>query len=640
MCGICGIADANGDPPDTHLLHAMAQTLVHRGPDDQGVVVRGGVGIAARRLSIIDVEGGHQPIANEDETVWCALNGEIYNHPKLMQELTSKGHCFRTRCDTEVIVHLYEEYGLEFLTKLDGMFALVVWDTRTQTMILARDQMGIKPLYYAAFGSRLVFGSELKAVLPAGVPTDFDLDAIDAYFTLSYIPAPHTIFRAVRKLCPGHYLLWKPGQAAREIPYWLLPANTTDGFGRAHVDELAVELLRLLRVAVKRHMISDVPLGAFLSGGLDSSAVVALMAEQTSEPIRTFSVGFDEHSYDETEHARDVARVFATEHHELIQRPDPTILVNTLASLYDEPFADSSALAVLTVAGLARRHVTVALTGDGGDEVFGGYLTYRADQLAGVYRRLPDLVRHGLVPYAIERLPTSDRKLSFDFKAKRFVRSADLPAPDAHLGWKAIFTEEARQQLLPSLPDHNLAQELMRRYYSAGPEGDPIGRCLHADSLLGLPDDMLTKVDRATMAVSLEARVPLLDRGVVEFMAALPSSYKVHGWELKYLFKRAVKDIVPQTIIQRKKEGFNMPVARWVRQDLRELTLDVLSPSRLSDLGIFNRDVIESMLIEHLDGTVDRGREVWTLLMFALWHEEFCRKDIAMKNVTAESLSP
>jgi asparagine synthase (glutamine-hydrolysing) len=638
MCGICGIAVAGGQTPDPHLLHTMVQTLVHRGPDDEGIVVRGGVGIAARRLSIIDVAGGHQPLANEDESVWCALNGEIYNHTALMHDLISKGHTFRTHCDTEVIVHLYEEYGPDFLTQLDGMFALVVWDTRTQTLILARDQLGIKPLYYAAFDGRLIFGSEIKALLPADVPTDFDLEAVDAYFTLSYVPAPHTVFKAVRKVRPGCYLLWCPDRDVQETAYWRLPVASDSTSNRVHTDELAAELLRLLRRAVKRHMISDVPLGALLSGGLDSSTVVALMAEQSSDPVRTFSIGFDEHSYDETAHARTIAQLFGTEHHELIQKPDPAVLVDTLASLYDEPFADSSALAVHAVAGLARRHVTVALTGDGGDEIFGGYLTYRADRLAVWYRHLPHTLRRDVIPWAIGRLPASDRKVSFEFKAKRFVRSAGLSAPDAHLGWKTIFAEDTRRQLLRSMPSHTLAVELMRDYYNAGPEGDLIGRSLHADSLLGLPDDMLTKVDRATMAVSLEARVPLLDRGVVEFMAALPSSYKVHGWELKYLFKRAVKGIVPESIVRRKKEGFNMPVARWLRQDLRELMLDMLSPTRLTDMELFNTRMIEDMLVEHLDGTVDRGRELWTLLMFALWREELCRKDSTMKSV-AEPVS-
>lgn len=623
MCGICGIAGPSGEQPEAELLRAMAATIVHRGPDDEGVVVAGPAGLAARRLSIIDVAGGHQPIANEDESVWGALNGEIYNHPELMRHLASRGHHLRTRCDTEVIVHLYEEYGPDFLTRLDGMFALAVWDTRTQTLLLARDQLGIKPLYYAEVDDRLVFGSEIKALLPAGLPLDLDLAAVDAYFALSYVPAPHTIFRAVRKLLPGHYVTWRPGQLVRQIPYWHLPCSREDRHRGAHPDELAAELLQLLRRAVQRHMISDVPLGAFLSGGLDSSAVVALMAEHSSQPVRTFSIGFDERSYDETAHARAVAQAFATDHRELVQRPDPVALIETMSTAYDEPFADSSALAVLSVARLAREHVTVSLTGDGGDEIFGGYLTYRADQLAELYRRLPAPLRDTVIPTLTGWLPASDRKVSFDFKAKRFVRSASLPAAEAHLGWKTIFTAEARHELLGDVPGSDLAAELARRYFESGPAGDQLGRSLRVDTLLGLPDDMLTKVDRATMAVSLEARVPLLDRRVVEFMAALPSTYKVHGWELKYLFKRAVRGLLPEGVLGRKKEGFNLPVARWLRQDLRGLSTDMLAERRLEDIGVLDPSVVQGMLRDHLSGTTDYGRELWALLTFALWHDTY-----------------
>jgi asparagine synthase (glutamine-hydrolysing) len=624
MCGICGIVNASGDGPDRDLLHRMASQIRHRGPDDEGILVSGRAGLVARRLSIIDVEGGHQPIANEDETVWAAFNGEIYNHPELIEQLRARGHAFRTRCDTEVIVHLYEEYGIDFLNRLDGMFGLALWDLRNDTVILGRDRLGIKPLYYADLGDRLLFGSELKAMLPAGLPRDLNLAALDAYFAVTYIPAPHTIFESARKLLPGHYLRWQGGRPVETAAYWKLPvAGAEPRYDPRQTEDLAEELLELLRRAVKIHLISDVPLGAFLSGGLDSSTVVALMAEHSQHPVQTFSIGFEERSYDETPYARQVAQLFGANHRERTQKPDPVVMTEMLAWMYDEPFADSSAIATYSVAELARRHVKVALTGDGGDEIFGGYLIYRADKLRSLYQRLPEGLREGLIREAVNRLPTSDRKTSLDYKLKRFVRAASLPAAEAHAGWKTIFTRDVRERLIPEVPDEDLAIEMMSRYFREGPRGDLIGGSLHADTVMGMPDDMLTKVDRTTMAVSLEARVPLLDRSVVEFMAGLPSSYKVHGWTLKYLMKRAMRGIVPDEIIDRQKAGFNVPIARWLRSDLREFMQESLSDSHLRSMGVFDPAVVQETIAEHLSGRVDRGRDLWALLMFSLWHSRY-----------------
>lgn len=628
MCGICGIVMKSDVAPDPEVLARMAARIVHRGPDDEGAVVSGRAAMAARRLSIIDVEGGHQPICNEDGSVWCALNGEIYNHPDLMDRLRSLGHRFRTRCDTEVIVHLYEEYGVGFLDHVDGMFGIAIWDERDDSLLIARDRLGIKPLYYADLSDRLLFGSELKALLPAGLPRYIDLAALDAYFALSFVPAPYSIFQAARKLLPGHYLQWKAGGSIKVTPYWSLPVEAHSSVRRRPPkDEYAEELLRLLRLAVKRHMISDVPLGAFLSGGLDSSAVVALMAEHSSQPVRTFSIGFDERSFDETPHARAIAKEFGTEHHELVQRPEPGVLADTLSWMYDEPFADSSAVATYTVAQLARKHVTVALTGDGGDEVFGGYLLYRADKMAQLYRRLPSWIASTVVPAAANRLPTSDKKASFDYKVKRFVQAASLPPDEAHMGWKTHFTPDVRRQLLLAPTGYDPALALLRGYYQSGPPGDAIGCMLYADTLLSLPDDMLTKVDRATMAVSLEARVPLLDRGVVEFMASLPSALKIHRWELKYLFKRAVAGILPPATMHRKKEGFNIPIARWLRGDLKELMLDVLSTDRVRSMGLLDEGVVRATIEDHISGRHDRARELWSLLSYALWYERYAGAD-------------
>lgn len=611
----------SGDVPSRDLLHLMAAQIRHRGPDDEGIVVSGGTGIAARRLSIIDVVGGHQPIPNEDESVWCASNGEIYNFPELTVDLRGRGHIFRTHCDTEVLVHLYEEYGEKFLERIDGMFALVLWDRRTETLLLARDRLGIKPLYYADLGDRLLFGSELKALLPAGLPRTLDISALDSYFALTYIPAPRTIFESARKLLPGHFLKWTSRGEVQTHAYWTLPSPSAGPLSSE--EELCGELLGLLRGAVKSHLISDVPLGAFLSGGLDSSTIVALMAEQSSGPVRTFSIGFEERSYDETPYARQVAEIFGTEHHELTQRPGPLVMAEKLSWMYDEPFADSSAIPTYSVSALAREHVTVALTGDGGDEVFGGYQIYRADKLRQLYQRLPSFARDYVIQPAASLLPASERKTSFDYKLKRFVRSASLSPVASHAGWKTIFTREMRQELLTEPPSRDSALDLMERYFYSGGREDIIAAGMRTDTLLSLPDDMLTKVDRATMAVSLEARVPLLDHHVVEFMARLPSSYKVRGWTLKYLMKRAVRDLLPSEIVHRRKEGFSIPVARWMRTDLRELMLDTLSAESVRSMGVLDHAAVQRTIDQHLAGRVDRGRDLWALLMFALWHRQY-----------------
>jgi asparagine synthase (glutamine-hydrolysing) len=619
MCGICGILYKDERVPDFEVLSRMALTLRHRGPDDEGIVVSGRAGIAARRLSIIDVTGGHQPIPNETESIWCASNGEIYNHPELIERLSRRGHHFRTRCDTEAIIHLYEDEGMDFLEHLDGMFALAIWDQERETLVLARDRLGIKPLYYADLGDRLVFGSELKALLAAGIPREIDLNALDAYFTLTYIPAPYSVFRHVRKVPAAHYVKWTRGQPIEIKPYWRLPLPETSN---THPEEASEELLHLLRAAVRSHMISDVPLGAFLSGGLDSSTVVALMAEYSPRPVKTFSIGFSERSFDETPHARRVAELFGTDHHELTLEPDPLLLAERMGVMYDEPFADSSAIPTWTVAGLAREHVTVALTGDGGDEVFGGYEVYRADALANLYRRIPDAFGTHLLPSLMQRLPATYRKAGIDLKLQRFARSGSLPPADAHLGWRTIVHSDTRERLISS-GTHDIALRLMRGYFDAVPNGSLLDRALHADTLLGLPDDMLTKVDRATMAVSLEARVPLLDRAVVEFMARLPSDRKVHGWQLKRLLKRSVHGILPDNIVNRKKAGFSIPVSAWLKNDLRGLVQDTLAPHALRDMSFLDPTVVQEIVEQHLNGRVDRGREIWSLLMLALWHREY-----------------
>jgi asparagine synthase (glutamine-hydrolysing) len=596
----------------------MTSSIVHRGPDDEGIVTCGRAGIGARRLSIIDVDGGHQPIANEDGSIWCALNGEIYNHPDLIAEMVRRGHAFKSRCDTEVIVHLYEEFGADFVTRLDGMFAVVVWDSHKDTVILARDRLGIKPLYYADLGDRLLFASEIKALLAAGCPQEVDPVAVDAYFTLSYVPAPLSIYRRAKKLLPGHMLIWKSGQKMRQECYWQLPSDPPAAVVSAQ--QAGEQLLELLRAAVKRHMISDVPIGAFLSGGVDSSLVVRLMAEHSAEPVRTFSVGFAEKSYDETPYAREVARMIGAEHHELVQRPDARTMVDLLPRLYDEPFGDPAALATHSVARLARDHVKVVLTGDGGDELFGGYLAYRAARVAALYRRLPAPVRNRVFPAILSRLPPSTRKTSVDYQLRRLVSAGDDTPAGMHLGWRTIVHPDIRRELVMGNGHTDLAAELMYSYFSMTPANDAVAGALYTDMRLELPDNMMVKVDRATMAVSLEARVPLLDLALVQFMATLPSWMKVRGWSLKYLLRRAARQVLPRDILDRKKGGFNLPIAQWLRADLRDVMLDALSSENLRSSGLIDVRVAERIAHAHLHGGQDRSRELWALLAFALWH--------------------
>jgi len=608
MCGICGIASTA--PVDAARVAEMSATLVHRGPDSVGEYAAEGVAIAARRLSIIDLETGDQPIGNEDGRVWVIQNGEIYNYADVRRELERAGHAFRTHGDTEVLVHAYEEWDTAFVERLRGMFAVAIWDGRRRRLVLARDRYGIKPLYYRLTPDEIAFASELRA-LPRG---EIDLDALDAFLAFNSIPAPLTIFREVRKLPPGHLLAWQDGHF--EIVRYARPGPVPHDEVRADDEaELLEELRARLRDSVRAHLVSDVPVGVLLSGGVDSASLAALAAQESAEPLRTFSIGFEERTFNELDDARLVARRYGTDHHELVLRPDAALLLPKLADAFDEPFADSSALPTYLVSELAAEHVKVALSGEGGDELFGGYYTYAADLLAARVGGLARVARP-----LVERLPTSTARASFDYKAKRFVRAAHLPPLERHHGWKEIFAPDARAELTGRREGLD-PLDLYRARYRETEGAEELARLQDVDFGLYLVDDLLVKTDRASMAHSLEARVPFLDPLVTSFAFSLPTRHKVRGFAKKVLLRRAVAPLLPREIVGGRKRGFSIPAAAWLRSELEPFARDVLAPATLRRQGFFAPDAVARILDRHVRGDEDLSRQLWGLLAFTLWYE-------------------
>src|SRR6266581_3165377 len=610
MCGICGVVSANGSA-DPERVARMSATLVHRGPDSSGEFCDGTAALAARRLSIIDLETGDQPIANEDGTLHVVQNGEIYNYRELRRELErAGGHRFRTQGDTEVLLHLYEEHGDGFAERLRGMFAVAIWDAPRRRLVLARDRFGIKPLYYRDAGGELEFASELRA-LPRG---EIDLEALEAFLAFNSIPAPLTIFREVRKLPAGHLLLWEGGRVRLERFARPAPASF-DQLRDDEEAELVEELRSRLRDSVRAHLVSDVPVGVLLSGGVDSAFLAALAADESSEALRTFSIGFEERSFDELAGARLVAELYGTQHRELVLRPDAALLLPALADAFDEPFADSSALPTYLVSQLAASDVKVALSGEGGDELFGGYYTYAADLLAA---RIGGLAR--LAGPLVERLPTSTSRASFDYKAKRFVRAAHLPPLERHHGWKEIFSPDLRAELTGGRSAFDPVDILRTRYHET--EGaDELARLQDVDLGIYLVDDLLVKTDRASMAHSLEARVPYLDTVVTNLALALPTRHKIRGLSKKVLLRKAAAPLLPSEIVHGKKRGFSIPAAAWLRGELEPFARETLSRATLDRQGFFRPEVVERLLDDHVAGREDRSRQLWGLLAFTLWHE-------------------
>jgi asparagine synthase (glutamine-hydrolysing) len=636
MCGITGVAGSLRTEPAT--LQRMTDRLRHRGPDGEGSFWDDQVGLAMRRLAIIDLNTGDQPIFNEDRSVCVVYNGEIYNFLELRTELERRGHRFATQGDTEVIVHAYEEFGVECVEQLWGMFALALWDSRRHLLLLARDRLGKKPLVYYAdpVGGGLAFASELQSLLAhPDVPREVEPSAIDDYLTYLYVPAPTTAYRDVRKLPPGHRLVWQPGRLTVE-PYWQVRFGAKRSIGQAQAVE---EFAALFKDAVRRRLIADVPLGAFLSGGMDSSSVVAEMAELSSAPVKTFSIGFGERDFDELRYARQVAQRYGTDHHELVVEPRALEVLPTLVRHYGEPYGDSSAIPTYYVAQMTRQHVTVALNGDGGDELIAGYERHWAARMAAHYDTVPRFVRHGLIRPLIPMLPEPRRRRAFLRRAKRFMAAAHLPVFDRYLHWVGAYTPS--QKLALYTPEFvaelggNDSGHWLRQALAPESHLDPVDAVLRADTLLYLPEDLLAKVDIASMANALEARSPFLDHRLVEFCASLPSHLKLRGRTSKWLLRSLMRDRLPGEILRRPKMGFGVPVGEWLRGELRPLLEDTLfSPASLQR-GYFRPEAVRTLVDEHLSRRADRTSHIWALLMLELWQ----RERIESISRTCESIS-
>lgn len=637
MCGIAGIVNCGAaERIEATTIHRMCQAILHRGPDDEGIFVKDGVGLGMRRLSIIDLAGGHQPVFNEDRSVWVVFNGEIYNFPQLRRELESRGHRLGTHTDTEVIVHLYEEMGRDCVHQLRGMFAFALYDERKRKILIARDRLGEKPLHYSFNGKRLLFGSEIKAILAVEPElAQVDHNALRQYLQFGYVPDPATAFLDIKKLPPGHLLELEKGRLSLS-QYWDFPAYGTHP--PTSEEECLEELERRLGEAVKMRLISDVPLGAFLSGGADSSTIVALMSRFSSRPVKTFSIGFRQKDFDETPYARTVSQTFSTEHHELILEPDVVGSVETISRALEEPFADASALPTYFVSRLARQHVTVALSGDAGDEVFAGYDRYRAclrdRSLPGVPAWMFRAYRKHLYPLVPRNLP--GRSLSYSVSLpwdQRYLDDISFQPLHREMG---LFSSD----FMRSQSDASSPFDLFRNYLDLAPSKEPLGRLLYLDSKTYLPADILTKVDRMSMLTSLEARAPMVDHVFVEWVTGMASKWKMRAGEQKYILRKLAERVgVPREILYRPKQGFALPLVHWTRHELKEMIKSVLLDSSTLKRGYLNPPAVRQLLDEHFRARRNHAGKLWRLLMLELWHRNYLENIPAADTVVEAAAS-
>jgi len=624
MCGIVGIVESDLNRPVLREdLARMVRMLIHRGPDEEGCVTLPGVGLGMRRLSIVDLSGGQQPFTNEADTVQLVANGEIYNFPALRQELESHGHTFRSRSDIEVLVHAYEQWGVDFLPRLRGMFALALWDGHTRTLLAARDRAGEKPLYWTLTPRGLLLASEVKALLVRPeVTRELDPEAVDQFLTYEYVLAPRTILKGVHKLPAGHYLLYRDGHVSVHR-YWDAAAVRVRGWRE---DEAAEALRAALRHATVSQMMADVPLGAFLSGGIDSSSIVAFMSEASLLPVNSFSIGFDDGTYDELPYARDVAQAFRTNHRERTVSPSLEQLFDKLVVHLDEPFADVSLFPTYLVSQLAREHVTVALSGDGGDELFGGYDAYQAQQMAARFAGVGDVLMPAMAAVAAA-LPPTEKKKGVVNKFKRFVQGA-AHAPDdlGHYRWMVYLGPWAKKRLytpaleaaLRACDVYRPVREALARYGS----DDVLNRQLYTDLCLYLADDILVKVDRMSMATSLETRAPFLDADVMELAFSMPGELKIRNGERKWILKQALRGILPERILTRRKEGFSIPMKNWLRRELQPMMRTLLSPERVTRRGLFNAAEVTRLIDAHVAGRENHAHTLFPLMVFERWCTE------------------
>jgi len=628
MCGIAGIVNLSRTigPPDRALINRMTDVLAHRGPDDRGIWLDDRVALGHRRLSIIDLSAhGRQPMANEDESVQITYNGEVYNFADLKNRFKlAEGHTFKSRTDTEVLVHLYEELGIDMLSELNGMFAFALWDARRQELYLARDPWGIKPLFYTQQGDRLLFASEIKALLQdCGVPRRVNLQALHDFLTFDYIPGAQTAFEGIFELPPAHFM--KIGiEGEMTIRRYQEPSFLVDdSIGENQAARTALELMEQ---AVERQLVADVPVGVMLSGGLDSSTLVALMSRKTAEPVHTYSVGFNDSSFNELPYARIVGDTFNTIQREIVVTPQ---LVRDMLPKYlsyiDEPYADGSAIPTYYVCQLARDEVVVVLSGEGGDEAFAGYETHAAYQVSRWCKRVPRWIRRGLIAPVVNLLPTSDKKLSLEFKLKRFLGGLDLEPAQAHIWWRIVLTEAQKLELYSPRVLEQFRPESPERHatevYNRSDAKHVLNRLLHIDSAVFLPDDLMIKNDRMSMAHSLEARVPFTDTELTGYMSRVPPNLKLRRLRKKNIMRQAMAHILPPVILNKKKVGLEMPYSQWLRRELKDLLLDYCEPSRIADTGLFRSTGITALVEQHLSGRFDHGRALWGLLNYLMWLE-------------------
>ncbi|MCD6385933.1 asparagine synthase (glutamine-hydrolyzing) [Candidatus Sumerlaeota bacterium] len=629
MCGICGYISKNEKIREQDTIRRMCGTLLHRGPDEEGVWVKDNVALGMRRLKIIDLESGSQPIFNEDRSVTVVFNGEIYNFPELRAQLEKAGHRFYTQSDTEVIVHSYEEWGEQCVEHFNGMFAIALWDDRNKILLLARDRLGKKPLYYYHQPERIfVFGSEIKAILASALLRNIQPDyvSIHHYLSLQYVPDPMSGFAGIKKLPPASCLLWRDGEI-KTWRYWELsyiPKTTNSE------EELSEEIKLRLTESVRKRLISDVPLGVFLSGGIDSSIITALMAQLSDTPVKTFSIGFSEEEFSELPHARAVANKYNTEHHEFIVRYKETELLPKLIQYFDEPFADSSALPTYRVSEMTRQYVTVALNGDGGDETFAGYQRYRLDRLIRYYLLLPKFLRRNFIEKLFELLPEPTNipiEKNWIAGLKRLKQVASISEKASILRWGSYFSDEMKRDLYTSdflnLITDIYTEDVLVEWFDRAKANSLLDKTLFVDINTYLPGDLLVKADRMTMANSLEGRSPFLDYEWVEFVARLPEQFKLHGSVHKYLLKKTFGDLLPPMVRKRRKLGFGIPVGEWFRTSLKDMAFDILLSPTCINRGMFKKQKIEEILQEHLKRKTDHGKRIWTLIMLELWFQHY-----------------
>ena len=625
MCGIVGFVNAHKKEAAREILEKMNAAIIHRGPDEDGFFVKDSVALAMRRLAIIDLAGGQQPIFNHDRTKTIVFNGEIYNFQELREDLEKRGHKFYTNSDTEAIIHLYDEFGADCVNYLRGMFAFAIWDETDKSLFIARDRVGKKPVLFSHQpNGDLIFGSEFTALLAhPSISREVDFEAIDSYLSYLCVPAPQTAFKQIRKLEPAHWLRWKDGKIETKR-YWSPNFSNKIKISEAEAIE---ETTRIIRESTKMRMISEVPLGAFLSGGVDSSTIVALMAQESEKPVKTFSIGFEEQDFSELKYAKIVANHVGAEYNEFIVKPNALEVLPTLVEHYGEPYADSSAIPTYYVSKETRKFVTVALNGDGGDESFAGYERYAAMKIAEIYHRFPKIFRQMLIEKPIGLFPTSEMKKSRVRDAKRFLQAANLPKTERYFRWMSTFNRDAKNEIYTkdfteTVSTQNPSAFLDRWFANANGSGI-LDATMLTDQMTYLPNDLLVKVDIASMANSLEARSPLLDHKVIEFAASLPENLKMKGFETKSLLKKVAAKLVPREVIYRRKMGFGVPIGNWFRGDMKNFVRDVLLSEKSLKRGIVKGEMIEKYVREHTEAERDHTAQIWTLLMLELWFQRF-----------------